>query len=225
MFKYIIILLVIVGFYSCQEDSLLLYESGNYLNFDKNSDRDSLEVSFFFHPGQESIQVPVGLEIVGNILETDTEFNLAFDAENSTATEDDFELPEILKFKAGEVRDTINLTLNKSEKLNDSIYKLVLKIVPNSNFKKGITERSILKVYFTSQVSQPTWWDDDIESVYLGEFSAEKYNLFFEVTGQSDLTNMHLSMVRQHALKFKRYLAENPTYEKDGRLMTVTVIG
>lgn len=225
MNKYIIILLVVVGVYSCQEDTLLQYEGGNFLNFDKNSESDSLEVSFFFHPGQEQIQVPVGLEIVGNILEKNTEFNLDFDAENSTATEDDFELPEILEFKAGKVKDTINLTLNKSEKLNDSIYKLILKIVPNSNFQTGITEKSILKIYFTSKISQPTWWVGDIESIYLGEFSAEKYNLFFEVTGQSDLTNMHLSTVRQYALMFKRYLAENPTYEKNGRLMTVPVIG
>jgi len=225
MNKYIVLLLIIVGFFSCKEDTLSLYESDNYLNFDKNSDKDSLEVSFFFYPGKEKLQVPIGLELVGNLLEADTEFELSFDTENSTASETDFELPESLKFKAGEVKDTVWLTLNKSEKLNDATFSIIFHIAPDSNFKKGISEKSIFKVYFTSQVSKPIWWVDDIESVYLGDFSAEKYNLFFEVTGESDLTGMHLSLVRQHALKFKRYLTENPSYEKDGSLMTVPVIG
>lgn len=225
MNKFIIILFIVIGFFSCNEDNLLTYESDNYLSFAKNSEKDSIEVSFFFHPGAEKITIPVGVELTGNLLESAADFSVAIDSEVSTASENDFTLPDVLNFKAGQVKDTFDLIINKSEKLKDSLFLLVLKIVPNSNFKVGVTEQSVLKVYFTSKVSQPTWWVAEVENLYLGEFSAEKYNLFFEVTGQSDLTDMHLSLVRQHALKFKRYLAENPTYEKDGRLMTVPVIG
>jgi len=190
-----------------------------------NSEKDSVEVSFFFYPGQDQITIPVGVSLVGDLIETDKEFEIAFDTENSTADETDFEIPEELVFRAGRSSDTINITLNKSEKLNDSTFKLILNVIPNSNFKAGKNEYCALKIYFTSQVSKPDWWDKDIDQVYLGEFSAEKFNLFFEVSGQSDLTDLHLSVVRQYALKFKRYLSENPTYEEDGSLMIVPVIG
>ena len=229
MKKYIYLLITIAFLYACSEEELQKYESGNYLNFQyqeyKNFKNDSVDISFFFYPGKDKIKVPIGFELVGNLLNEDKEFVLEFDKENSTAEESDFSFEEKLMFKANKTIDTVFLTLNKSEKLNDSIFKIVFNLVENSNFKPGITEKKSLKIYFTSQVSKPEWWKDDIETVYLGEFSAEKYNLFFQLNNITDLEDVHLSIVRQYALKLKHYLFENPTYDSEGNLLTVPVIG
>jgi len=223
MKKYILILLVFACLFSCNEDELLKYESGNYLNFVQHSDRDSVELSFFFHPGQDVIRVPIELALTGNLLKEDKEFKLSID-ESSTATADDFEFEEELVFKANKSLDTIYMNLKKTSKLSTDTCKLVLKIEENANFKKGVKEYLLRKIYFTSVVSKPEWWDDEITGTYLGEFSAAKYLLFCKVVKVNTLTGVEQSVIRQYALVFKRYLNANPSYDGD-KLIEIPVIG
>jgi hypothetical protein len=225
MKKFIIIILVLAGLYSCNEVDMFKYEAGNYLSFNEDAKKDSINVSFFFHPGVEELSIPLVLNLTGNLLDEDKEFVLSVD-ESSTVEKTDYILPEKLLFGANKVSDTISIVLKKTAKLDLENYKLVLRIEDNSNFKSGFKNFSYRKIYFSNIVSQPVWWDKDIiTKCYLGEFSAKKYLLFYKVIGINDLTGVDLSLVRQYSLKFKRYLEENPTYEENGDLMTVSVIG
>lgn len=224
MKKIIILLLVIVSLFSCNEAEMFRYNSGNYLSFNENAKIDSVDVSFFFHPGENKIEVPLVLNLTGDLLSEDKEFLLTVD-DSSTATNEDYNLPENMVFAKDKVSDTLYLSINKTDKLDLERLKLVLRIEDNNNFKAGFKDYSYKKIYFSNLVSTPEWWNSDITSFYLGEFSAEKYLLFCEVIGKTDLEGEELSQVRQYALTFKRYLEENPAYEKNGDLMTVTVIG
>lgn len=223
MKKYFILLFGMLSLFACQEDELTIYKAVNYLDFVQNSKKDSLTLSFFFHPGKEEIQIPLELALTGDILKEDKEFKLSID-ESSTATEDDVIFPEKFVFKANKTVDTLYFSLKKSQKLESDTCKLVLRIEDNINFKRGIKEYSLRKIYFTSVVSKPLWWDEDIENFYLGEFTPVKYNLFCKVTGKNDLTDVNPSLIRQYALTFKRYLIENPSYDGD-KLIEIPVIG
>lgn len=224
MKNYILLLIAFFTLVACSEDELDVYQAGNYLNFVKNPQADSLFISFFFHPDKEEIEIPIELELTGRILEEDKEIKISVD-ELSNVTEDDVVFPDKFVFRANKTVDTVYVTIKKTPKLDSDTCKLVLNIEDNFNFKRGKLTYCKSKIYFTSTVSKPDWWDSDIEKAYLGEFSAAKYTLFCQVTGVTDLTDVELSMVRQYALTFKRYLVENPTQEEDGSWMEVTVIG
>ncbi len=223
MKKYFILLLGLLSLFACKEDELELYKADNYLDFVQNSEKDSLSLSFFFHPGKDEIKIPLEIALTGDLLNEDKEFKLSID-ESSIATEDDVLFPEKFVFGANKTIDTVYFTLKKSAKLESDTCKLVLRIDDNNNFKRGIKEYSLRKIYFTSVVSKPLWWDVEIENIYLGEFTPAKYNLFCKVTGVSDLSDSKPSMIRQYALTFKRYLIDNPTYDGD-ELIEILVIG
>lgn len=226
MKNYIILFITIVsilGLFSCSEDEIDVYGTVNYLTFDKNSEKDSLFVSFFFNPGKDEIKVPLILNINGPILNKDKVFNLSVD-DSSTAESNDFILPKETVFKANKVSDTIFITLKKSPKLDNDTCSIFLKINDSDNFKKGIIEYCTKKIYFTNVVAKPLWWNDEIVNVYLGKFSAVKFNLFCEVIGISDLSDIKPSLIRSYSLKFKRYLFDNPTHDGED-LITVPVVG
>lgn len=224
MNKYIIILLGILALLSCSEDKLDTYDTGNFLNFVQNSKTDSLEISFFFNPGKDELIIPLEFALTGNLLKEDKEFQMIVDT-SSTAQEGSYILPEKFVFKANKTIDTLYLTLRNTPELETGKYKLALRIEDNENFNPGFKNNCLRKIYFTSMVSKPKWWNEEIRGVYLGDFSAKKYLLFCEVTGQTDLTDINPSLIRQYALTFKRYLLDNPTQEEDGSWMEVTVIG
>ena len=224
MKKIIILLLVIISLFSCNEAEMFIYNSGNYLTFNENAKKDSVDVSFFFHPGEDKLEIPLVFNLTGNLLLVEQEFTLSVD-ESSTATSEDYILPENLVFGKNKVSDTLYLCINKTDKLDLEKCKLILRIEDNNNFKAGFKDYSYKKIYFSNLVSIPKWWTSDIISYYLGGFSAEKYLLFCKVIGEADLEGVELSQIRQYSLTFKRYLENNPAYEKNGDLITVPVIG
>jgi len=223
MKKYILILLVFASLFSCNEDELLKYESGNFLNFVQHSERDSVELSFFFHPGEDVIRVPIELALTGKLLTEGKEFRLSID-ESSTATADDFEFEDKLVFKANKSVDTVYMNVKKSLKLANDTCKLVLRIEENENFKVGVKEYLTRKIYFTSVVSKPEWWNKEITEIYLGEFSAAKFLLFCEVLKLNSLEDVRPTIIRQYALIFKRYLNTHPSYDGD-KLIEIPVVG
>ena len=103
--------------------------------------------------------------------------------------------------------------------------RVVLQIEPNEFFEIGETIYSQAKIYFTSAISIPGWWDETVNKYYLGGFTPKKYEIFCREVGVTDLTGVEEKYIREYALKFKRYLEAHPEYEDDGTRITVTVIG
>ena len=105
---------------------------------------------------------------------------------------------------------------------------LVVELVPGEGVGLGQLERRKAKIILTTKTTVPTWWDSNVEETLLGKYTDKKYKTFLnEIKGASDIDE---EMIRQHpdkviqlVMRFKVWLAENPTMDEDGRLMEVVI--
>lgn len=234
MRSFIFLLFLLVVF-SCEEDEFDTYVGRNYLSFYDNPATDSIVETFFFHFGKEEIEVPVKFNLGGKLLTEDCPIRLSvIDSLSgllqdgkvvSALSDEDFAFPEQMIFHKGVNVDSIFVVLKKTAKLDNAYCRVVLQIMPNDYFEVGETAYRQAKIYFTSAIDTPLWWDEDIVDYYLGVFSPKKYEVFCREIGVTDLTDVEEKYIREYALQFKRYLEANPEYELDGSRMKVSVIG
>ena len=143
----------------------------------------------------------------------------------SPLSNEDFDFPSSMVFHKGVEVDSIFVVLKKTPKLDNAYCRVVLQIESNEYFMVGETTYCQAKIYFTSAISTPAWWNEKIVDYYLGEFSPKKYEVFCREIKVTDLMDVEEKYIREYALQFKRYLEANPEYEADGSRMVVSVIG
>lgn len=227
MKKLYIFIFIIAILSACSEEDTTIYGGDSHLSFSTDISQDSLEVSFYFYPGEEDLMIPVELSLQGGMFRENTPIKLAVDT-SSSALETNYTLPENPVFRAGMVKDTIFIQLHKTEELENRSYQLVLTLEETPDYKLGPKTLRYNKTIFSAIPARPEWWDETITNVYLGKYSRAKFELFMVVTEVGDLTGMSPSEIRALALKFKRHLkAQNPPIydEENKENMTVTVIG
>lgn len=230
MKKYILYIIGLLFFVSCQEEKLKPFSGERYISFSNNVETDSVSLSFFFYPGQDKVLVPLEINLAGLPLNKDLEYKIEVNDKHTTADSKYFKLPDNLIFEKGKIKDTINIELVNSPELKEKEVKLVLNIVENENFIPGAISYRYAKIVFSDIVSQPVWWDWKVARYILGDYSVKKFRLFMQVTGIGDITGLHPSDVRSYAIQFKYYLAKEKeagrtVYEENGAEMEVTVIG
>ncbi|MDR2130874.1 MAG: DUF4843 domain-containing protein [Odoribacteraceae bacterium] len=191
---------------------------------------DSTETSFFFYPGQTEILYPVSVRSTGTSDQDET-YKIAAVAELTTAPAGTYEIPAAPVMRAGRDIDTCYIKLKLADILNTTKVRLVIQLQPSEHFLPGRTEYREAIIWFHNIIAKPAWWTSTVTSQYLGEYSDEKYTLFLDVVGV-DLRGATDSQLRNYALVFKKYLTDKKNmdppetvYEKDGREMTVTVLG
>lgn len=226
---YILFLAVI---YSCSTDEIDRYEGeARYLFFSEGIIADSISTSFFFYPTEDIIEIPLELCFAGGKITKDLRFKLEADPRYTTAKQGiDFTLENDYIWKANREKDTIYVKLHKTENLSSQMLRLVLNIAENENFRPGPAGQAKSRmIVFTSQAIRPAWWNQQIIDYYLGEYSDDKYALFIEKAGISDMSEMNATQKRYYSLKLKYYLIEmkdKNTPVMDGDIeMTVPVIG
>ena len=230
-----IFLFLLLAVFGCKEDEFDTYSGGNYLSFYDNPATDSIVETFFFHFGKETIEVPVKFNLGGRLLTQDCPITLSIVDSLSGMLKDgkvvsplsneDFDFPSSMVFHKGVEVDSIFVVLKKTPKLDNAYCRVVLQIESNEYFTAGETAYCQAKIYFTSAISIPAWWNETIVNYYLGKFSPEKYEVFCREIKVTDLTDVEEKYIREYALQFKRYLEANPEYEADGSRMEVSVIG
>ena len=230
MKKYIIYILGLLFFVSCQEEKLDTFSGERYISFSKSVETDSVSLSFFFYPGKDRVIVPLEICLAGLPLEKDMDYKIEVNDKFTTAESKCFNLPENLVFEKGKIKDTVYVELINSPELKEKEVKLLLNIVENENFIPGAIPYRFAKIVFSDIISQPEWWDDDVTDYYLGDYSEKKFKLFMQVTGIGDLQGLHASEIRSYAIQFKYYLikekeAGRTVYEDNGAEMEVSVIG
>lgn len=125
----------------------------------------------------------------------------------------------------------IEIQLNKSENVKAKDLLLVFEVTDYGDFKPGMNAYRKNRIIVSNELTQPVWWNDWHVNNGLGSWSLEKYTLFMEKTKVIDLTldrdggTMSYSEMCAHVLKFKYWLQENPTTEKDGGPMRVAMRG
>ena len=184
-FLFLFLLLAVFG---CKEDEFDTYSSVNYLSFYNNPATDSIVETFFFHQGKDAIEVPVKFNLGGQLLTEDCPIKLCVVDSLSGLLKDgkvvsplsdaDFAFPDEMVFHKGMNVDSVFVVLKKTAQLEDAYCRVVLQIEPNEFFEVGETVYSQAKIYFTSAISIPGWWDETVDKYYLGGFTPRKYEIF-----------------------------------------------
>ena len=226
---YYILLALLPCALSCKKDNIQLYEGSDYIQFSR-SFTDSSLFSFLAMPNKDEAVAPLAVELAGQPADRDRTYRISVVKELSTATEANYLLPASFTLKANKVKDTAWITLKKTPAISVKPVKLVLKIEESDELKVGQTDHSAIILYISNVLARPDWWNDTVESRFLGAYSDKKFQLFVQVTGQTDLDPDDDSTLRYHTLRFKNYLlqekdAGRTVYEENGTEMTVALIG
>ena len=221
--RYIIIILVTMCvFTACSEDKFTTYDSTRYLYFAKGITADSITESFFFYPDETTHDIRLELLFAGDPVTEAMTYRVDVDEGLSPAVKGtDFDFESERTWPVGKERETLALKLIKTPKLDNQMFRVVLKITP--------TDGRSQRVIFTSKAIAPAWWDAHITQYYLGDYSDAKYAEFIEATGISDMTNFGPTELRYYALKLKYHLLElknggNPVMDGDVE-MSVPIVG
>ena len=230
--RYIIIILVTMCvFTACSEDKFTTYDSTRYLYFAKGITADSITESFFSYPDETTHDIRLELLFAGDPVTEAMTYRVDVDESLTTAVKGtDFDFESERTWPVGKERDTLVLKLIKTPKLDNQMFRVVLKVTPTTNFEVGPTKNArSQRVIFTSKAIAPAWWDAHITQYYLGDYSDAKYAEFIEATGISDMTNFGPTELRYYALKLKYHLLElknggNPVMDGDVE-MSVPIVG
>lgn len=226
---YILLLLIVAGLTSCEKERIPVYDSSDFINLEVENEDEFIH-SFSLHPGQTETEIPMVVELIGNVSNIDRIINYSIVDEETTASTENFDLPENFVFKANKFVDTVYLKIKNTEILKTEEKTLAIKLEDSKDFSVKIPTNSIFRIKMHDKLARPNWWNSTVESEYLGDYSDEKFILFMQVTGVSDFTSMDEAHRRSYSLKFKYYLKKrkdegNPALESDFSEMEVTVIG
>ena len=230
--QYLIyITFLLLFFASCKKEQIPLYSSLDFIQFESDV-KDTLEVSFFFFPNTDQIEIKLPIKLIGYMPTKDLKYKIEVDQKVTTALPSYYEMPTEFIYGKGNVSDTARLVIKKDPAMATQSFILVLDIAEGGDVYPGQLTNIRKVISMNDMVSQPTWWDAAMERFYLGPYSELKYRKFMEVTGVGDLSQFDMSQQRTYMLQFKYYLMDmkaegTPVLEADGTdmLSTIPLIG
>lgn len=217
---------------SCGKSEIEPYESQSKLWFTQDyyagtpstkHDANDLKRSFALFPGEETLDVPFEINLIGNIAGVDRAYSVIVVDSLTTAVAAEYEIQPAV-FHAGLPVDTLWVRLIKTSRLATSEVKLSLLLVANDHFTTGYDKRMSASVVFNNITTKPGWWTENIELSYLGLFTKAKFEAFYAYYGSNEIDGLSSSELRKIALGFRDYIEENKIRDEDGQLMTVPVI-
>lgn len=223
MRTYLLFVFFALGIWSCDEEGFKTYDSGNYCQFAEEVE-DSTSISFFFYPGKDVVEYPIVVELAGKPSSTALTYKIVVDNVSSAVEGTHVELPEVMEFEPYQVVDTCWIKLLRASDLTTSEKRLILRVESSQAVQPGaeLNTTAIIRVSDMIPSEAPSWfWKS-----YFGDYSVKKFQLFIEVTGQTDLTDVSRNLWRIYALQLRYYLEEQKAqgktiYEEDGSEMTV----
>ena len=245
----VLVVLFVVVFGACDEREIEVFTDGNEIYFEKFyinevypglAQADSTVASFFFYPdGTQNIEAPLAILLSGDSLEEDQTFRLKVVEEETTANADEYTIDPEYTFHtntiskdSNDIRDVIYIKFHRSTRLEvmENGVTLVVEIIPNENLKLGQVERTRAKLILTTATAKPTWWNDEVTSNLLGDYSTKKYKLFLnEIDKKAEMSE---ELIREHpdkaiqlTLEFKNWLLrQNPVIlDEDNEPMEVAL--
>lgn len=226
MKRYTLLLLPVLCLLACSEDKIEAYHGGQYLYFSElmDSSDEAVEVSFYNYPLDDELTVEIALGLVGDPVKMATPYKVSVVPEKTTALPENYKLPENSEFKPGVAEDKLALKLIKTDKLTKDV-TLMLRIDPNEYFTGTIAQYDTIKVVFNNVESKPLWWSADVEKVYLGAYSREKYVALMQYGGEdaAKFGELNSGQKRQCALRLKEAIEKYELKEANGVPMTVPI--
>ena len=225
--KHIIIFLCVLFFTAaCSKEDIPTYDATNYVQFTSDY-TDSLEISFFFYPGQDQLEIPLEFKLLGQLLSEEADFTIDIVKEATTATEQYYDLPESPRFAKESVYDRKTLILHNP---GEHTFRLVLEVKSGSRLLAGQLAYTRKVIWYSNEVMRPQWWDKSVEDAFLGPYTKTKFETLVKVTKVGDWTNLSPDQRLAQARKLKYYLREmetagTPVKDENDQNMTVPVMG
>ncbi len=189
------------------------YRGDSLVNFTS----DSLYFSFGELPfSVTDTTLSLGVEIIGSPAAYTRTFNIALDEQRTTARlHDHYEAPlQEGTIASGASSGKVELTIHRLSLQSDSVFTVVLNMLPGEDFRLGAVEYGSVAVSFTNRLDKPDWWPS--LSQWLGEYNPRKYQKFIELWGgsitRSDINEQKYTILRTFK-KVKEYFAEHTEFE------------
>ena len=195
MKKYIYIIgAVLLSLGSCQEDEVMQWQGKTCIYFSymdpTNNDKFSNDMGFSFgltNSMDTVIYIPVTGS--GDVVDYERTFSYVIDSVTGEEGVHYDPLPAKGVFPANSATGYIPVSLHRILD-DDSLYYMHLRLISDENFEVNIpeayedsdtTDLTRLTFNYSSAIAKPTYWMDS----YLGYFSLAKYQVVYELTGQT----------------------------------------
>ena len=221
---YILFICIIgIQFYSCKTSEIKVYDGINMLYIPTDYDMHERFIPFYHNKGKDKIDVKFLIKLIGPLLSEDKEYKLEFIDSLSSVEAADFTLPDKFIFKKDVYVDTLVVTINRTERLQNETATIALQLIDNDNFKVGYQHQSRIFITFNDVKAKPEWWDQTVKDVFFGEYSDRKYDMLFIATGVTTIEYLSPSEVRLVALEFKEYIMTNDIREENNEPMELPI--
>lgn len=170
----------LIGLASCNKEELPYYGdiAGVYFN------GASWSYSFLEDPSKSLDTLKVPVLITGMNKDYERIFQVEVIADSTSAPN---ELYQILdgRVEAGKFEGILPVVVHKADILSDTIFRIVVKLIPTEDFSEFRMGRSFYSVKFTAKLIQPANWG--WLKYYFGDFSTLWWSKIIEWTGRGSL--------------------------------------
>lgn len=198
---------------ACSYKESFPYKGDSLVNFKT----DSLYFSFGELPfSVTDTTLLIGVEIIGSPAGHERIFNITLDNSRTTARlHEHYDEPRMEgTILSGASSGTVALTIHRLSLQSDSVFTVVLDMLPGEDFRLGAVEDRSVAISFTNRLDLPEWWS--MLSKWLGEYNPRKYQKFIELWGgaitRTDINEMKYTILRTFK-KVKEYFGEHPEFD------------
>lgn len=211
-----------------QETPTFTAKSMLYIQQEDFADGESIDLahltkSFASYAGASEMEVSFKVNLIGHVTGYDRPFEVAVVEEETTAEENEYEI-ETPVLKAGEITTDLKIKLFKTPRMDEEKVTLTILLLAGKHFNLGYEDQLTAQVIYDNTPLKPEWWTEFIALCYLGEYTPEKYNAFYNYCGLTDISDLEPSELRELVLGFKEYIEENGITEEDGSPMELPII-
>lgn len=224
---YIALIIIAVG---CTEDEIKVFGDMDYLYFDIDDKEGALidengyleyYYSFVleFDDAVETKTLKIPVKIAGTPKDTDRKISFVVIDSLSNAVEGEhFEIINENFFKAGNVKDSLEIRLFKTTDMIENPYELSLQLLDNEELKAGPQHK--IKVVFDNDFQEPYWWPNPDADLGIGVYTRVKCLLwmkFHDVLDGSDPWD------RSPYIKYVEVNGQfQPVYQNDQRSRSIS---
>ena len=189
---------------------------------------DTAMMSFSHHYGATEFTQDYYLGLVGQVPEKDLTYEVQIVEDGTTATPDQYSLPEKFVFRKGQLEEVFPITVYKNKIKEGDEKVLKLRLVDSHDLKVAFNNPTDsytdIQFRFNNKISKPLWWDKTITSAFFGEYSYKKYETIIKANrGFTTIEGLSTAEIRMVALNAKNYIEDNGVKEDDGSDMVIPI--
>lgn len=211
-----------------------MYDSMNYLHFDKYIGRERIDTalfSFTHYPALDEVTHYFKVSLIGKTLNEDKEYEVTVlsgndlkDIPYTTAKEGQYTFPEKLIFRKGVLSDSLAITVLKNSVPEGEEYYMTVRLKANDNFGVGYYQNTDVRLKFNNIPSTPLWWDNGITRGYFGVYSKKKLEtIMLANPGFTTTEGMSSTDKTKIGIITNAYILEHNVTEENGDPMVLPI--